>query len=157
MAFQIKYKVKDLAYHLNLHYNVVAKILEQYDIHVVNHIQKLTDEEISIVLTYLINHPKEYDYLPDDSPLRYKPDDRITQMQPIIIKWSDEDYYVLNIRSDLRLTRKVLVECCSNNARYFNSYDRAKEAAVNYIKNPPTNFIPKEYNIEEFPICSDDE
>ncbi len=110
-----KYRIHELAKDFGVTSKVVDRILIHYGYPVKNHMQILTPEEISIVMSYLLTNETA-------------PSSNMNQ-HTLLIKWSDDDYYVGITVKNLPLSHEEIVKLCSNHAMYFDNYEQAKQYA----------------------------
>ena len=129
-----KYRVHQVAKDFDLDIKEIIKVLSEYDIPVKNHMQVLKKEELDIIFEYFTQHSSEPFTFQGrkNNPVQ---DVVFKSRYPVsIIIWDENDYYVAGINGK-SLTREVIVEACSNHAKYFESYDEALEYAKKLSDN----------------------
>lgn len=161
----LKRKVNELAKDLNLRAKDIVAILEQHSIPVKNYMQKLTAEEINIVLEQLTHRMQvREDVIHDNQDadnlitVESISDDLAEQKRPstlsdiMIVKCSDNDYYVSQKISGREVYLKLLEER-SQTSNHYSSISIAKVVAEEMrhsilSKNPECEI--KEYDIKDF-------
>ena len=147
-----KYRIHQVAKDFLTSDRHIAEILKQYDISVKNHMQVLSCAELDIVFEYITQRPAEYIADKDKGAEEKNHTEHIaneinSENPVVVINWSDETYYVVNIDDAMRsqLIRNKLVKLCSDQTVQFDTYEEAAAYAKRYSSAPGL------INIDDYP------